>query len=64
MSESLVIADLTFRCAICGDVLMRDGGYRHEVGQEHFIGLCIKNDCLQFGRRLKIPLQYLKVSDE
>lgn len=63
----LILEDIRYRCALCGEPLMRDGGNRLEPGQQFQTLMCINGSamfgpqgkmCPNFGIRLKKPLLY------
>jgi hypothetical protein len=64
----LILQDFRYRCAQCGDPMMRDGGNRLEPGQAWETLMCINGTahfgpngkmCPNFGVRVKKPLVYV-----
>lgn len=56
-----VLLDTRYRCANCGEPLLRDGGNRHEIDQQSASWLCMGPHCLRRGVRVQIPLVYVDV---
>lgn len=59
-----ILQDIRYRCAICGEPMMRDGGNRHHVDQTESTWMCLGQTpqmCPHFGVRVRIPLVYLDV---
>lgn len=65
----LILEDIRYRCALCGEPLMRDGGNRHEAGQQLQVLMCINGSemygpngkmCPNFGIRMRMPLKYME----
>lgn len=64
----MLLEDIRYRCAQCGEPLMRDGGNRHQPGQAWQILMCINGSahfgpngkmCPNFGIRVRKPLLYV-----
>lgn len=62
-----ILEDIRYRCACCGEPLMRDGGNRLEPDQVWQTLMCLNGStlygpggqlCLNFGIRAKILLVY------
>lgn len=65
----IILKDLRYRCSLCGDPMLRDGGNRLEPGQTFEIFLCMNGvereefgagRCPNFGIRLKAPLEHVE----
>lgn len=65
----IILKDLRYRCALCGEPMLRDGGNRLEAGQLSHAVLCMNGvereefaggRCPNFGIRLKAPLEYVE----
>lgn len=62
----LILEDIRYRCGLCGEPMMRDGGNRLEPGQQFSTWLCLNGrpqhlgGCENFGIRLKMPHKYIQ----